>query len=94
MIVAAAIKLGDLVCSMPQPARHADILRQISGLYWDRQRHSHTYETEVQGFLDDEGQFLDRRAAYQHCLDNTQRIGGRDRPNSYQGEELYSEDLW
>ena len=79
------------------PARHRDILRQITGLYDPEERPGWTYESETQGFIDDKGNFLDRRAAMLHCLDNGQILARRiadANPNRYNGEELFSEDLW
>lgn len=99
MIVAAAIQINGLVCSMAQPARHHDILRQINGLYDPEERNPETYASEVQGFIDDKGVFFNRRDAFKHCLECGQGLPRRDRmlrenPNVYRGEELYSEDLW
>ena len=91
MIVSAAIKINHLILSMPQPARHHDILRQISGLFDPRDRPSHSYESEVQGFLTDTGEFLNRRDAFKRaneCGQSLLRRGG------FAGDELFSEDLW
>lgn len=93
MIVAAAIRINRAVISMAAPARHHDILRQINGIYGQEPRPSWTFEVETQGFLTDAGQFLDRREAYAHALQCGQALIGR-RPEGYQGDELFSEDLW
>lgn len=99
MIVAAAIMINRLVCSMPQPARHHDILRQINGFYATGERELHTYDGEVQGFVNHEGRFFNRRDAYDHCMKTDQGLPRReamlkDGRKIYNGEELYSEDLW
>lgn len=95
MIVAAAIRINHAVISMAAPARHHDILRQISGLYWDFKRPPHTFEDEVQGFITDKGEFLGRRAAFAHTVECGQgQPRRRTSPGEYQGDELYSEDLW
>ena len=99
MIVAAAIRINHLVCSMAQPARHHDILRQIAGLYDPAERPPHSYEAETQGFITDKGVFLPRRDALRHCVECGQGLPRREKllltkPNSYQGQELFSEDLW
>ena len=97
MIVAAAIRINHAVISMAQPARHHDILRQINGLYDPEKRPHWTYENETQGFITDKGVFLGRCEAMQHCLDNGQILARRIadvNPNRYNGEELFSEDLW
>lgn len=85
-IVAAAIKVDDLVFSVPAPGRHADILRGAAkvGIATPTIGHG-TY-----GFLTDDRVFLDRAAALQHVL----RIG---QPVSFRTPHalgLYSEDLW
>ncbi|WP_423459923.1 hypothetical protein [Ottowia sp. VDI28] len=95
MIVAAAVKINGAIITMSRPARHADILRQISGLYGPGERPGWTYEAEEQGFLTDDGVFLNRRAAYHHahiCGQGTPRR--RVSSSDYAGDELYSEDLW
>ena len=95
MIVAAAIKIGNAVISMPAPARHHDIQRSIWRLYEPYSRPNWTFVEETQGFLTDEGHFLDRRKAFVHVHDHGQgtpkrRVG----PGCYEGDELFSEDLW
>lgn len=95
MIVAAAIKINHAVISMAAPARHADILRQIKGLHDPHDRPHWSYEAEIQGFITHEGKFMERREAFAHvheCGQGTpRRRTGRE---NYQGEELFSEDLW
>ena len=93
MIVAAAVKVGSLICSMPQPARHHDLLRQMA---LNGQR---DYGCEEQGFVTDAGVFLDRKEAFKHAHQCGQGTPRRDdllkaNPNNYDGMELYSEDLW
>lgn len=95
MIVAAAVRINHATISMAAPARHHDILRQIAGLYAPEDRPHWTYEVEVQGFITDKGEFLGRRAAFQHTIDCGQgQPRRRTGPHNYQGGELYSEDLW
>jgi hypothetical protein len=99
MIVSAAVRINHCVCSMAAPARHHDILRQITGLFDPGERPDHTFENETQGFLTDTGQFLNRREAYDHCIRTGQGLPRRERmlgenKRLYDGEELYSEDLW
>lgn len=75
-----------LIFSLPQPSRHAHILHHAEfpvGKAND--------ESEIQGFLCNNGSFLDRRNAYNLAATNGQlrrRLGG------YDGPELFSEDLW
>ena len=93
MIVAAAVRINHCVCSMAAPARHHDILRQIAGLFDPQERPAETYESETQGFLTDAGTFMDRRTALAHAREVGQVIK-RTPGVGYQGDELFSEDLW
>jgi hypothetical protein len=84
---------------MERPARHHDILRQINGLYDPEERPFHTYEAETQGFIDDKGKFYNRADAFKHCIEVGQPLARRqlllkENKNIYNGEDLYSEDLW
>lgn len=99
MIVAAAIMINNAVISMAAPARHHDILRQIAGLYDPEERPHWTYENETQGFITDKGEFLDRKEAWEHVSNCGQGAALRyarlrNEPNTYNGMNLYSEDLW
>jgi len=89
-IIASAIKFGDLVCFLPQPARHHHILRSVMSNF--KGRTDAGYLGEVQGFLNDEGRFMDRRAAYIEAH-NCKQLKPR-RVGEYDGDELFSEDLW
>jgi hypothetical protein len=83
-IVAAACRLGGLTISMPAPARHHDVLRELDGFGLD------TVGAD-QGFLDHRGVFLSRHAARIMAFD----FGQIDRERFETGpSELYSEDLW
>lgn len=95
MIVAAAVKINNAVISMAAPARHHDILRAIVSLYEPGSRPSWTYAEEEQGFVTNKGEFLGRREAFNHarnCGQGTPRR--RTAPGNYEGDELFSEDLW
>lgn len=97
MIVAAAIKLGGLICHMPAPMRHHNILREIL-VNFDK-RSYYGYANEVQGFLTDTGEFLNRRDAYEHALECGQGVPRRtamlaDNSTLYNGTEAFSEDFW
>lgn len=90
MIVAAALRFDHVILSIPQPARHHDILHAIPEYFKD-------YDLE-QGFLLDTGYFVDRKTAYLHakCWKQLDRREKRlkNNPNAYDGDELFSEDLW
>lgn len=89
-ITAAAIKFGDLVCWLPAPARHHHILRSVVANY--KGRSDAGYLREVQGFMTDDCRFLDRKEAYAHAQNCKQPLPRR--PGGYNGDELFSEDLW
>jgi hypothetical protein len=90
MIIAAAIEFGDLVLHLPAPHRHHHIMRLLH-YYFDGRAHT-SYADEVQGFLTDKGEFLNRIDAMQHALAAGQTLTRR--AGGYDGLELYSEDLW
>lgn len=80
-ITHVAFKDGNKIYSLPAPNRHHDVIRMIGG----------THGQEVQGFLDANGTFLNRKIAFVIA----QQTGQLNRdPNGYQGPELFSEDLW
>lgn len=83
-IVAVAVKVGGTISSLPPPNRHHNILHTLPP-----RDNVPFYE----GFLDDQGAFLDRRSAFQLASANGQ-LNRRPGPQFYQGPELFSEDLW
>jgi hypothetical protein len=97
VISAAAIKFGDLVCHLPQPARHHDVLRAVKRMFNGRSDEGHM--SERQGFITDKGEFLNREQAYIHARECGQGTPRRDASlaegyAAYNGKELFSEDLW
>lgn len=91
MIVAAAIKFGEVICYVPKPGRHHNVLH---GLHNNHSKRTKGYEVEVQGFITDDGTFLNRTNAMLHVIDCKQTMQRRIGPGYYAGDELYSEDLW
>jgi hypothetical protein len=103
MIVAAAVRLParpdpykpevqDLILFVPAPGRHHNVLHSLHHNFKAPcGRAPESYAGEVQGFLTDKGEFLDRRAAYIHAQEHKQILR---QPGGYQGDELFSEDLW
>lgn len=101
MIVAAAVRYtipfppedfpysAPLIFTMPRPARHGDIM---ATLWLLNQGAAGGCE---QGFLTDDGTFLDRKEAYIHAIANAQpwRADAR-KTGKYMGDQLFSEDLW
>lgn len=85
-IEGVAIKAQDgTVHSMRRPARHCDVIRKITRLGLD------IMDTVNQGFITNEGQFVDRETAYVIAREASQIT--RRRPE-LKMEELYSEDMW
>lgn len=78
-----------LIFTMPRPARHGDITATLYLL-----NPGAALQCE-QGFITDDGVFLDRKEAYIHAVANAQpwRADARQ-GNKYQGDQLFSEDLW
>ncbi|QIW87618.1 hypothetical protein Ab1vBOLIVR4_gp101 [Agrobacterium phage OLIVR4] len=81
-IVAAAIKFGELVISVPRPCRHHDAINRLSIAF------NTPIECE-EGFLTSAGTFVDRETALELAIKSRQftaPAGGK--------RELFSEDLW
>ena len=90
VISCVAIKFGELVCHLPPPNRHHNVLHTVSRLF--KGRTDLGYLNECQGFLTDKGEFLNRQDAYKHAMAHGQVTCRR--PGGYDGDELFSEDLW
>lgn len=88
MITHVAIMRGGKVYSLPSPNRHHHVL--YSGMMDEKDDDE---ERDVQGFVDDTGQFLNRAEAYVIATASGQ-INRRKEPGDYDGTDLYSEDLW
>lgn len=87
-IVASALKLENgLVISKPIPARHHDLLHPL----WDVLEDKNKVHPPgcVQGFLTNEGVFVDRQEACVIAYRASQVIEKTGGPY-----ELYSEDVW
>lgn len=82
MIVAAAIKSGNVIYQVPAPGRHIDvaIARGKAGINAPGEH----------GFVDDSGCFLRRKPAALHAL----RCGQVKEEAINWNLGLYSEDLW
>ena len=83
MIIAAAIKVGNLIHFMPQPARHNDILLEMAknGL-------PKPIDGE-QGFITAKGNFVNRELAL-NIADSFGQIIVKKGSKT----KLYSEDIW
>lgn len=85
MIVAAALKRGNLVYSAPRPARHGDVMRLVDETHGDMHE---PFLPDEQGFLTSAGRFVNRRLATSIAVRAEQIIDPQWPP------DLYSEDLW
>lgn len=81
-IVAAAIKQGNMICSVPKPGRHHDVIREMA-----RAGIPIPIDGE-QGFLTSEGLFVGRKLAKDIAL-----MAGQVLSNS-SPTQLFSEDVW
>jgi hypothetical protein len=77
MIIAAAIKKDDKIYT---DKRHYLII-------WNNAKIS--FKNEIQGFVNDKGEFLDREQAAKEALEC-----GQIKELKYNSKELFSEDLW
>lgn len=93
MIIAAAITYGRLVCFVPAPARHYHVLTYLSDIYGGVPKQDWAHESEEQGFLTDTGLFLNRKEAMIHAKACGQ-FKRDTSPGKYNGDKLFSEDLW
>lgn len=84
MITHVAIRYNDRMYSLPKPARHFNVIHQI---------HIETGDMDIygeQGFLDDQGNFLDRSQALVHATECKQLRSDVPLDNEW----LYSENVW
>jgi hypothetical protein len=84
-ITHVAIVWHDRTYTLPSPNRHHHVIEQINketGLSLDG--------TEIQGFLDDRGKFLNRKNALATAL----KAGQVKCPDSIRAGRLFSEDVW
>jgi hypothetical protein len=85
-ITRVAIQYNGKIYSLPAPNRHHDVIRMIA-----KENGVGVNGPDVQGFLDEAGTFLHRRSAFVIA----QQTGQLNRKSGgYQGDRLYSEDLW
>lgn len=83
-ITHVAIQYNGATYSLPAPNRHHNVIRSIPG---------GIKGPDKQGFLDSNGVFLSRKGAFIRAKKTGQlkRLVGTQ---YYQGDELFSEDLW
>lgn len=82
MIVGVAIDYKGKIYELPKPARHPDIIKYI---------HEETGDLNIfgnQGFITDNGEFLDRKKGLEYAISSGQIKDAKKRGL------LFSEDLW
>lgn len=86
LITHVAIRFDGRVWSLPRPNRHHDVIRHIRAVtgaaYVD------AYGKD-QGFLDEDGTYLDRKQALEVA-----RAAGQLRTDVEVQDQLYSENVW
>lgn len=85
-ITHVAIQYAGKTYSLPAPNRHHNVIRMIAA-----ENGVGVKGPDIQGFLDESGEFLNRRIAFTLATANGQI---NRRPGGYAGPDLYSEDLW
>ena len=83
MIKSAAIKSNGKVYSLPKPANHDAIVHYMEN------KLGLLATGGESGFLDDKGNFLDRKKAFKHAL-----ASGQLSKSPRKSDTLHSEDLW
>lgn len=86
-ITHVAIQYAGKTYSLPAPNRHHHVIRMIA-----KENGVGINGPDVQGFLDSDGNFLTRLEAMKLAKENGQF--SRNPDDGYQGDELYSEDIW
>lgn len=85
MIRHVAVKIGDVVHSLPKPNRHRNIYDMLPNL----PKQSGFIVGGVDGFLDAKGRFLTREQALDYAIS----VGQIKEPQ-WDENKLFSEDLW
>ena len=83
MIKRVAVRLGKRVFVGAYGKRHDSVIREIIMV------HELSVEDTVNGFIDDKGNFLDRKEAAKHAFECGQLPNDKKCP-----EVIISEDLW
>lgn len=89
LIVAAALRFKNgLICSVPRPGRHHNVMHAGVDLGMGKPI---SRDLAEQGFLDADGQFLNRTEAMLRVIECKQPFKASGTPDSL---ELFSEDVW
>lgn len=97
MITHVAIKFDGRIWSLPKPYRHNHIMHMIVNLSkvfgdWTGDKFENVIIRDLHddGFLDDEGNFLNRKQALIYAKDLFPQLNEKE----VHGDELFSENLW
>jgi hypothetical protein len=83
-IECVAIMIGNDIYSLPRPNRHDNVVHWVSDMLGDAWQ-----DPEVQGFLTNKGDFVDRKQAFVIATAAGQLTSPLNR-----GDELFSEEMW
>lgn len=89
-ITHVAIIVGTTIYSLPKPLRHGHVIRAMSLI--DKSKRVTGHIMDLQGFLDEDGVFLDRQQAYKRVFEIGQELTSRN--STSRTDALYSEDVW
>lgn len=84
-IIAAAVQIECVTISLPQPARHGQVLHCLETMGIPE----HYVHTAVQGFLTSAGRFVNRIQAMQIA-----HIAGQVPNGTTDQRDLFGEDVW
>ncbi len=90
-ITHVAVRYEGKVYSLPEPNRHHDVIRHIAEVNGTGNKPLVGIYGDNQGFLDESGRYLIRKAALLNAKLNGQLKGPQ---KEIIGGELYSENLW
>lgn len=103
MITGVALRMTDgRVWSLPKPNRHGHLFPLIHQTIGDKKKSLRMLRDHVQGFVDDQGRFLNRREAFDEAFRCNQVLPPYNpvKPSERRGKvdptprELFSEDMW
>lgn len=86
-IIRAACRWRGGVWSLPEPKRHGDVLMLMYEMMGDE----HAGMDGEQGFMTNQGRFVDRKIGRRIAIASGQYGDGEGPPHP---EQLFSEDLW
>lgn len=89
MITHVAIWRNNTIYALEKPNRHHHLIHTLM----PKKDRYEDGDWDIQGFLDEHNRFLGRREAYIYAKKIGQ-IARKEGKEFYQGDQLFSEDLW